>query len=776
MLDKKFIWIGIVFVALLSMSAISASDNLTSSTDDDSLCSIDNSDDSLDASEDEVKASSSNTFTDLYNLIVANDDSNVILNQDYTFSEASDNNLVNGIPISKSIIIRGNGFTINGANKARIFNLTNYVEIYNVNLVNANADKGAAIIGDNYIVCNSNFTNNHATKLGGALYTNGYGKAINCIFRDNSANEGGAIYRTDAIDCEFIGNSAKSYCGAMSYGSATTCNFVRNSAIDHSGAFGFGTAYKCTFINNTAQQSGALGGSGHAEACTFIGNSANEGGAIFGCEAISCSFINNHANQGGAMAGGIQAVNCNFTSNYADTQGGALLAVYAYNCIFKDNHAYQGGALVGSDANSCNFISNYAVNGGAVYDAQCSYCNFTYNSAKLGGALYEAFVYYSLFMYNSAVNGGAVYFLGSSSEYAARSCNFINNSAEEYGGALYGTSAESCIFYYNTAKFGGAISSNSAASYSIFKGNVAKVSGGVKFDSSVNNCEFRGGNSPSYTLKVSDFSSIEGFGGNVVVKLYDSPNYPVVGENITIKVVNSRNVLVGTYKAQTGYNWFVDFPAGSYRATISVDNNDLYEVDSVRMSINIQKSSFIYVVGLTTDYNTAKSLIINLHDSKGTVIKYAPVSVNMNGVITKYTTNDNGQVIISTKSLVPNTYNVIVNYAGSSTYFKSSATATIVVNKLTPILTASKKTFKLKDKTKKYTLKLKTNKKVAMINSIVKIKVKNKVYSAKTNSKGIATFKLKKLTKKGKFNALITFDGNQYYKASSKTVKITVKK
>ena len=57
----------------------------------------------------------------------------------------------------------------------------------------------------------------------------------------------------------------------------------------------------------------------------------------------------------------------------------------------------------------------------------------------------------------------------------------------------------------------------------------------------------------------------------------------------------------------------------------------------------------------------------------------------------------------------------------------------------------------------------------------VTIKISGKKYTAKTNSKGQATFKITKFTKKGKFNAVIAFDGNKYYNKVSKTVKITIK-
>ena len=62
-----------------------------------------------------------------------------------------------------------------------------------------------------------------------------------------------------------------------------------------------------------------------------------------------------------------------------------------------------------------------------------------------------------------------------------------------------------------------------------------------------------------------------------------------------------------------------------------------------------------------------------------------------------------------------------------------------------------------------------------MKNVQVNIKLEKMTYKAKTNAKGKATFKIKKLTKKGKYNDVVKFKGNKNYKATSKKVKITVK-
>ena len=57
----------------------------------------------------------------------------------------------------------------------------------------------------------------------------------------------------------------------------------------------------------------------------------------------------------------------------------------------------------------------------------------------------------------------------------------------------------------------------------------------------------------------------------------------------------------------------------------------------------------------------------------------------------------------------------------------------------------------------------------------ITLKVKGKTYKATTNAKGKATFKIKKLTKKGTYKAIVTFKGNGNYNKITKTVKIKVK-
>ena len=156
---------------------------------------------------------------------------------------------------------------------------------------------------------------------------------------------------------------------------------------------------------------------------------------------------------------------------------------------------------------------------------------------------------------------------------------------------------------------------------------------------------------------------------------------------------------------------------------------------------------------------------------------------------------ENGTATVTIKNIPAGTYNATVIYSGDNKFDQIITTANITVsepkkqdtntntggqtNKVTKTATkivAKKKTFKAKKKVKKYTITLKAGKKpVKKVWVTLKIKGK-KLLKAKTNAKGKATFKIKKLTKKGKYKATIKFKGNKNYKASSKKVKITIKK
>ena len=215
---------------------------------------------------------------------------------------------------------------------------------------------------------------------------------------------------------------------------------------------------------------------------------------------------------------------------------------------------------------------------------------------------------------------------------------------------------------------------------------------------------------------------------------------------------------------------------GSYNLEVVFGGTDNYYVSYEDTNFSFVKKTNINSSNVTTVYNGGKYLVATLNDVDGNPVNNTTVSIKINGALRSFTTDNNGQVRLLTNGLAPNTYEAVITFAGNDDYENSTFAVKVVVKKATPKITAKNKAFKLKTKIKKYTIVLKTNRNQVMKKVRVTIYVNGKTYKATTNNNGKATFKITKLTKKGKFNAVIRYSGSKYYNSLKKTVKITVKK
>ena len=166
---------------------------------------------------------------------------------------------------------------------------------------------------------------------------------------------------------------------------------------------------------------------------------------------------------------------------------------------------------------------------------------------------------------------------------------------------------------------------------------------------------------------------------------------------------------------------------------------------------------------------------ITLKDDNGKAIAGKEITVSFNGATYKATTDALGIAKFTLKATKTGSLKATISFAGDDTYKAASKTATVKITKEASKITAKKKTLKAKAKTKKYAITLKSKSGKAIKKVKVTIKVKGKTYKATTNSKGKATFKITKLTKKGKHTATVKFAGNKYFNKASKKVKITIK-
>ncbi|MDT8309715.1 MAG: hypothetical protein RQ866_09300, partial [Bacteroidales bacterium] len=223
----------------------------------------------------------------------------------------------------------------------------------------------------------------------------------NCIFFNNRADGGGAIY-----------DDATSY-GASSM-TIENCKFIDNHGDDWGGAIYFNAHYhgqsspyikNCYFVNS---YSGGAGGAVYVgngsssvaapifDSCVFDSSySYNNGGAIYFSSITgtsnptfrNCTFNQNETdlNRGGAInlnsylgQGRATIENCRFTGNTASTYGGGI----SFN-------GYQGN--FGADVINCVFDQNYAsFQGSACFNSSCqvSYVNCTFSGNDGDIALY----------------------------------------------------------------------------------------------------------------------------------------------------------------------------------------------------------------------------------------------------------------------------------------------------------------------------------------------------------------------------------------------------
>ena len=423
------------------------------------------------------------------------------------------------LAISKTLSIDGSslaqGLTVNGSGASRVFNISNSpeVELVGLTLTGGSADNGGAILatGGTLDLTNCFFTSNSAQGVGGALALNEVTTTITGGgFSGNSAgSEGGAI---------------RMYLGSVTVSGAS---FTGNSAY-YGGALrmeqGEATLDDVGFTNNSANYGGAIQAYGaviSAINSDFVGGIAQiEGGAFNVNKCVS-----------------VEVNGCNFSENSATTNGGAVffyvwdqssvLPFTSINSVYRNNTAGRnGGAIATNYANVTveggEFVNNSVPNGkdgsvegegGAIRtevgSIAVSGATFTANNAAIGGALRlqagEATISDSTFTDNIAIEfggaiqawnapitvessdftgntcagrGGAIQMIAAVS-LETTACNFTENTASEYGGAIdFGWSSASSQFVSTASNYTGNEVGNNGGAIHLFSAT-ATINGGA---------------------------------------------------------------------------------------------------------------------------------------------------------------------------------------------------------------------------------------------------------------------------------------------------------
>ena len=527
---KKSILILILTIFLFTISAVNASDIndmlISSENADQAILSLNNeiTDDNLQISKenstltqvnnDEILGADESTYSQL--ALEIGSGGNVDLQHNYyiydsgsTITISVDNSVIDG---------KGAVIDMDGATNMRALNVSaSGVTIKNLTIKNANYDFD-----------------------GGAVYFNSSGTVSNCIFINNSASNGGAIFAMN------IDNNTANKSGGAVYIENSFSDSIINSTFINNNAFNGGALYINGDVNNVivngcfkgneAERGGGAifvrgQATGNNFSAEFYDNRAMKasGGAIFFYNSAESNIFESVLKENYALYGGsfffYNKANNNkfdseFINNTAESCGGAI---FFHNTTDKNNFSGcfinnsalgnvdpengNGGAITFKDvsANSlftCDFINNTAaLYGGGVNYRHTPYnitfnSNFINNNASNGGGVnffesFENVIFNGEFIDNSAVNGGAI----AAGEGIVSDVSFKNNHAVYFNSS--GT-VTNCIFTDNFASGdGGAVyfNTNGEVTYCSFVNGYATGWGGAVYfnkdaTGNVINCNF----------------------------------------------------------------------------------------------------------------------------------------------------------------------------------------------------------------------------------------------------------------------------------------------
>ena len=695
-----------------------------------------------------------------------------------------------------------------------VININNAnLTVTNCNFNNNKANAGGVIYAyeSNVTLSNNRFFKNLASSEGGSLVARRTTVNIfNNIFENDYAGGGGSLQilsngRGDAtatLKNNLFKNCTAKYVAGFFYSSLPTtvinCTFDNSDGGKYGGVVADGnfSIIDSTFRNSFSTRGGALSLNGNSKSttitnCIFENNRAETlGGAIYSQQKLKVtdsSFINNTAkNYGGALydEGNYFDITSNtFTDNVAKTDGGAIYLVGAVEIrTYKDWTQYPSATyrLTVASIEGTSSMYNAYLNQGTLENfgirdyTSDSRIDALFDYYKTGGrgpvSTSRDFDAPGGFISYNAEQVGAV---GKGNIFKNV---FSNNNAKENGGAIYSTANNLTIqenkFVNNSAKSGSAIwISNQTKSQSHIIGAGSDNPG---YSSSKTTIDLKKAN--AYKITLYDYT----LNTPVINRYYYGTAEIALGHNVTM------------FK-----NTFLQNPTGSIGNAIvnegtntTIENNDeknakcgstIYtKSEHVSISENVFEDSELKTILSIKASNPAPNLnedvelTVTLKDKMNTPLSNQNIELTIQNKKHSLKTDKNGIATFVYKADTIEAQTVYVTYNGNSLFSKSASTLKIKAQIATKITADS-------------SLTATYNKKgviVATLSDIngnalgsVKLSVdlNGEVYTPVTDENGQIKISTDGLVPK-KYDAVITFGGNDDYGKSAKSVGINVKK
>ena len=271
------------------------------------------------------------------------------------------------------------------------------------------------------------------------------------------------------------------------------------------------------------------------------------------------------------------------------------------------------------------------------------------------------------------------------------------------------------------------------------------------------------------TIKSDDTNVVKG--SDFSVKLTDNAGTPIANKTVKFTVNNAESNATtdngGVAKLRITLN------PGKYTVKYSFEDEGYVKSEGqtgifviTTSTSKIKASAYTAYVGVKNTY----SVTLTAGD---TPLADRMVTFKINGKTVKSKTNSKGVASISIKE-AKGSYKLSYSYAGEKNINPASGTVKITVKKGMPtkIVKANKVIYRNK-KAAYFKIKLTDSRGNVLKSKKVTFKLNGKKYVRKTNSKGIATIKIK--LKTGTYKLKVSFAKTSTYKKSSKTYSVKVK-
>ena len=273
------------------------------------------------------------------------------------------------------------------------------------------------------------------------------------------------------------------------------------------------------------------------------------------------------------------------------------------------------------------------------------------------------------------------------------------------------------------------------------------------------------------TINANDLTKYHDESSAYKVILLDNNGNPLVNENIQIKINGV------TYTRTTGNNGDaalnINLNEGKYTITTFYDGNSYYNSISKSNIITVnKKTTTLSGDSLTKYYGDNTPYTVKIQDNNKKAISGAKIIFIVNGKIYTRTTDNNGIATLNI-NLNEGKYQINSIFDENDDYKKSTLTKTITINKKTTTLAGSDVVKFYGDNTT-YTVQLLDNNKKALANTPITINVNGVDYERTTDANGKVTLNIN--LNEGKYTITTKYNGNDYYKSSSTSNIIFVKK